>query len=117
MPGWRNGRRGGLKNRWGETHVRVQFPSPVRCYVRDFRLGARRRFGGRVAENVAKGLRCRDVPGVKEVTAAQAAHSAGEAAVARFMASAKRRNPERFKRVCQAYPVLTRYGWRQIIAH
>ncbi|HUZ71040.1 MAG TPA: hypothetical protein VMU65_15130 [Candidatus Saccharimonadales bacterium] len=55
--------------------------------------------------------------GVQEITAAQAAHSAHEAAVAKFLAAAKRRNPERFKRVCEASPVLTRYGWRQIIAH
>jgi hypothetical protein len=34
MPGWRNGRRGGLKNRWGETLVRVQFPGPVRSRKR-----------------------------------------------------------------------------------
>ena len=37
--------------------------------------------------------------------------------MARFLAAAKRRNPERFKRVCASAPVLTRYGWRQIFAH
>ena len=55
--------------------------------------------------------------GVQETTAAQAAHALHEAAVAKFLAAAKRRNPERFKRVCEASPVLTRYSWRQIIAH
>ena len=55
--------------------------------------------------------------GVDEITAAQAAHRAHEAAVARFLAAAKRRNPERFKRVCASSPVLTRWGWRQIVAH
>jgi len=54
---------------------------------------------------------------VFEETAAQAAHRANEAAVAKFLAAAKRRNPERYRRVSEAYPVLTRYGWRQIIAH
>jgi hypothetical protein len=34
VPGWRNGRRGGLKNRWGETLVRVQFPGPVKTFGR-----------------------------------------------------------------------------------
>jgi hypothetical protein len=54
--------------------------------------------------------------GVDE-TAAQAAHRANEAAIDRFLAMAKRKNPERFRRVCQAYPVLTQYGWRQITEH
>ena len=57
------------------------------------------------------------VLGVQDATAAQAAHSAHEAAVAKFLAAAKRRNPERFKRVCESSPVLTRWRWRQIIAH
>jgi len=50
-------------------------------------------------------------------TAAQRAHRAHEAAVARFLALCKRRNPERFKCVCAANSVLTSWGWRQIIAH
>jgi hypothetical protein len=45
------------------------------------------------------------------------AHRAHEAAVAAFLAACRRRNPERFKRVCALSPVLTHYGWRQIIAH
>ena len=49
-----------------------------------------------------------------EVTAPHAAH---EAAVAAFLAASKRRNPERYKRLCEAFPVLTRWSWRQIISH
>ena len=52
--------------------------------------------------------------GVVDETAAQAAHRAHEFAVAKFLATAKRRNPARFKRVCESSPVLTRYGWRRI---
>ena len=55
--------------------------------------------------------------GVVEETAAQRAHRAHEKAVAAFLAACKRRNPARFKRACEASPVLTSYGWRQIIAH
>lgn len=54
---------------------------------------------------------------VGEETVAQRAHRAHEAAVARFLALCKRRNPARFKRVCAANSVLTHYGWRQIIEH
>ena len=50
-------------------------------------------------------------------TAAQRAYRAHEAAVAKFLAAAKRRSPARFKQVCAMNSVLTSWGWRQVNEH